>query len=245
MAPLGDQLPVATSCLATSLGGTPVLSSPRTSSSANTRILSLLEAIGCAVHTVDNGAEALATAQSVRPDAVVVAVELPGISGYEVCHELRAHAGDGLPVVLVSHTRVESVDRIAGFLLGADEYITKPFEPDDLLVRVRSLLRRRGVGAQARLQPTAGAARFNSLTPREREVLALLAQGRNQPAIAHDLVITPKTVATHIQRVLTKLGVHSRAQAVAEAHRLGLASPNVDETHAGSGVPASLHVMIA
>jgi DNA-binding NarL/FixJ family response regulator len=61
------------------------------------------------------------------------------------------------------------------------------------------------------------------LTGRERDILLLLADGRRQDAIAAELVISPKTVATHIQRILSKLGVHSRAEAVALAHREGLA----------------------
>jgi DNA-binding NarL/FixJ family response regulator len=63
------------------------------------------------------------------------------------------------------------------------------------------------------------------LTKREREILAMLADGLSQKAIAEDLVISPTTVATHIQRILVKLGAHSRAQAVAIAHREGLTRP--------------------
>jgi DNA-binding CsgD family transcriptional regulator len=66
-----------------------------------------------------------------------------------------------------------------------------------------------------------------SLSPREREILELLAAGRTQSEIAAALVISPKTVATHIQHLLAKLGVHSRAQAVSAAYRLGLVEPDV------------------
>jgi DNA-binding NarL/FixJ family response regulator len=188
-------------------------------------IAALLEQIGCVTHRAGDGTQALALAHSTRPNAVILDVELPGLNGYEVCNELRASFGDTLPVVLVSRTRVESLDRVAGFLIGADEYIVKPFDPDEMLVRVRSLLRRNGHSTNAHTRVANGDARLTgerALTAREREVLGLLAGGRNQREIAKELVVTSKTVATHIQRVLAKLGVHSRAEAVAYAHRHGL-----------------------
>ena len=103
----------------------------------------LLERIGCVTYQAGTGVEALALARTIRPDAFVLDVELPESSGYEVCHELRAEFGDQVPIVLVSATRVCTLDRIAALLIGADDYVTKPFEPDEFLVRVRSLLRRK------------------------------------------------------------------------------------------------------
>ena len=177
-------------------------------------VIALLERVGYATCDATTGHEALALAENTRPSLVLLDVELSGISGYETCRELRDRHGDGLPLMFLSGTRVEPLDRIAGLLIGADDYIVKPFEPDELLARVRSLLRRRN--------DTNGVAPGNnsaidSLTPRERQVLDMLAAGHGQDAIAAELFITPKTVATHIQRVLAKLGVHSRAQAVALA----------------------------
>ena len=114
--------------------------------------------------------------------------------------------------MFLSQTRVAPLDGIAGLPIGADDYLVKPFDPDELLARVRALLRR-GNGIEAR-RP-GGPASLDALTRRGRQVLDLLAQGRSQMEIAGELYVTPKTVATHIQRVLTKLGVHSRAQAIA------------------------------
>ena len=181
-------------------------------------IVGLLERIGLVPYEAETGVEALALAETVRPDAYVLDVELPLSSGYEVCHELRARFGECVPIVLASGTRVSTLDRVAAFLIGADDYVTKPFDPDEVLVRVRSLLRRNGHHANGHPPH----AEVGTLTPREREVLVLLARGRNQSDIAAELVVTPKTVATHIQRVLSKLGLHSRAEAVAYAHRQGL-----------------------
>lgn len=206
--------------------GVPVLVADGDSQS-RALIAALLERIGSTPYEAATGPEALALAGSVRPALVLLDVELPGISGYEVCHELRDRFGDTLSLVFVSG-RAEPLDRVAGLLIGADDYIVKPFDPDELLVRVRALLRRHDGHNNRDEEPREdGDSPLATLTLREREVLALLAQGRNQGELALELVISSKTVATHIQRVLTKLGVHSRAQAVAVAYREGLVEGDV------------------
>ena len=181
-------------------------------------MVALLDRIGCTVEEAASGEEALAMAKANPPALVLLDIGIPGISGYEVCHELRETFGQTLPVVFVSGNRVETQDRIAGLLLGADDYIVKPFNPDELVARVRRLLVRNGSNRRT-IERRQDAPSISYLTPREREVLVLLARGRSQGQIADELVISEKTVATHIQRILAKLGVHSRAQAVAVAYR--------------------------
>jgi DNA-binding response OmpR family regulator len=166
----------------------------------------LLGGEGARVLCLRTGEAALRAAGRERPSLVVLEVKLPGISGYEVCRALRDRYGAGLPIVFVSGDRTQPHDRVAGLLLGADDYLAKPFAPDELLVRTRALLRR---------ERRAGAA----LTARELEVLSLLAAGVRPDQIAAALVISPKTVRTHIERILGKLDVHSRAEAVALAYR--------------------------
>ena len=171
----------------------------------------LLRSGGFEVAEVGTGIDALELALGTRPRLAVVEVELPDVSGYHVCRSLRDAHGPSLPILFVSRVRAESYDRVAGLLVGADDYLVKPFTPDELLARIRALLRR-----------VEAAIANSGLTPRERDVLWLLAEGLRQAEIAERLAISPKTVASHIEHVLTKLGVHSRAEAVALAHRDGL-----------------------
>jgi DNA-binding NarL/FixJ family response regulator len=175
-----------------------------------TLVKSLLEPLGYAVSEASTAAEALSIASDERPALVLLDVHLPGISGYEVCQQLREEFGDDVAIVFVSGERTHELDRTAGMLLGADDYIVKPFDLGEFIARVRRTADR-----------TAPARKANgsALTPRELEVLKLLASGQGQKKIAQALFITPKTVATHIQRILTKLDLHSRAEAVAYAHR--------------------------
>ena len=181
-------------------------------------IVELLLRIGCTVYEASSGDDALDVARTVRPALVILDVDLPQVTGYEVCRGLRDSYGDAVSIMFVSGARAEALDRIAGFLIGADDYVLKPFDPEELLNRARALLRRRP-GSSPRPTPHKDALATSVLTSREREVLVLLARGRSQGQIAQELVISAKTVATHIQRILAKLGVHSRAQAVSVAYR--------------------------
>jgi DNA-binding NarL/FixJ family response regulator len=152
-----------------------------------------------------------------RPDVVLTDVQLPGVSGYELCRQLKDKYGDDFPVIIVSGNRTEPFDRAAGILLGADDYMVKPVDPGELVARVWRLAGRSN-GHRAS-QSNGVSSKLDALSTREHEVLDLLAAGSNQDEIAQKLFISPKTVATHIQRVLTKLGVRSRTQAVALALR--------------------------
>jgi DNA-binding NarL/FixJ family response regulator len=192
---------------------------------ARTRMVRALLRAGFQVRECAEGEEALAAAGFERPAAVVLEVDLPDVDGFEVCRELRDRFGDDLPVVLVSGRRVTTHDRIAGLLIGADDYLVKPVNADELLVRLRRLLTR-SAGSPG---GTSDAAVRDGLSPRELEILRLLARGLSAAAIAERLVISRKTVSTHLQHVMAKLGVHSRAQAVAEAYRLGLVGDRAAE----------------
>ncbi len=178
---------------------------------------------GFATSEATTGEGAVETARKTPPTLVVLDLELPDTSGYEVCVELREHVGEHLPIIMLSAERTESTDRVAGLLIGADDYLTKPFDPDEVLARARRLLARVAVSQPILDLPLTGReSDVLRLTGRESEVLQLLATGLTQDAIAQRLFISPKTVGTHIQRILVKLGVHSRAEAVALAYQSGL-----------------------
>jgi DNA-binding NarL/FixJ family response regulator len=185
---------------------------------SRTLVRELVEGAGYSTIESTTGEEALVSADEQRPSLVLLDVHLPGISGYAVCRQLRERFGERLPIIFVSGARIEAMDRVAGLLVGADDYIVKPYAPDELVARVwRSLARTGETSAKGEVDLAA------RLTPREQEVLRLLAKGLTPKTIAAELFISRKTVATHIQRILTKLDVHSRAEAVAIAHRGGLA----------------------
>jgi DNA-binding NarL/FixJ family response regulator len=179
-----------------------------------------LQDAGIAARTAPTGAEALASARSERPALVLLEVSLPDIGGFELCHELRDEFGEGLPIIFLSGSRTEPLDRAAGLLIGGDDYIVKPADPGELLARVRRPLVRAGGSKAARRSATSP-----SLSPREQQVLELLAEGALPGQIAVELAISPKTVASHIQ-----------AQAVAVAYRDGLIE---HASHLPTGRPAA------
>src|SRR5947208_15817300 len=95
---------------------------------------------GFGVHVEYDGAAGLAAARKVRPVACVLDIALPGMDGTEICRRLR-EAGDWTPVIFLT-ARDDEIDRVLGLELGADDYVTKPFSPRELVARVKALLRR-------------------------------------------------------------------------------------------------------
>jgi DNA-binding NarL/FixJ family response regulator len=175
-----------------------------------------------AAHLEDHGITALqagdgegALEQAGEADVVILDINLPDKSGYTICRELRAEYGDRLPIIFLSGYRTESLDRSAGLLIGADDYIVKPPDVEELLARVRRLIDR-----STQRKPV-GSNHFG-LTRRELDVLRLLSRGKRAGEIARELGISPKTVSSHLQHIFAKLDVHSGAQAVARAYEHGL-----------------------
>jgi DNA-binding NarL/FixJ family response regulator len=192
--------------------------------------------LGYEARPTPTGEELLERLGHDRPALAIVEVELPGhANGLEVMRQLHDEFGGDLPVILVSAERIDAFDRAAGLMLGADDYLLKPLDGGELLARIKRSLRRSALAPNGNGN---GNGHESSLSPRERQILALLAEGRTQSQIATALVISSKTVATHIQHILSKLGVQSRAQAVAIAFQKGLVEPDV-RAH---GVPVALLV---
>ena len=175
-------------------------------------MVDLLELAGHRGVAAGSAAAALEAARSEVPLLVVLDIKLPDRSGYEALQELRAELGERLPVLFVSGVRVEPYDRAAGLLVGGDDYLVKPFAADEFLARVRALLRRIDAAVQPQIQ----------LTEREAEVLALLATGLEPADVAQQLDIGARTVGTHLEHIMDKLGAHSRAQMIALAYQQGL-----------------------
>jgi len=198
-----------------------------------------LEHLGYAVECVRDGRHALMAARARAPHLVLLDLGLPRLDGFGVLEQLRA---DGIwcPVLILS-ARSAAADKVEGFRLGADDYVTKPFTLAELLSRVRALLRRAnqappppadaarrgGPTTAAEPAPPGGAlpdvigytdeelvARFG-LTLRQATVTRLLAQGLTNPEIAEVLAISRLTVRNHVEQVLGKVGVSSRGRVAA------------------------------
>jgi DNA-binding NarL/FixJ family response regulator len=177
----------------------------------------LLEDAGYRTLTAATGEDALRIARRVAPLVVLLDIRLPGLNGYEVCRALRDEFGQAIGIAFVSGSRTATEDVSSGLLLGADDYVVKNCHPRELVARTRALARRVEAGGAA--------PGVRNLTRRELQILRLLADGIDERGIAAKLSISSKTVAIHIEHVLTKLDVHSRAQAVAAAYRERLVAP--------------------
>ena len=183
---------------------------------------------GYRVSSASTGPDALAVARRERPALVVLDLMLPGMSGFDVLREIRADAGTKDVAVLMLTARKEEPDRIKGLSLGADDYLTKPFSPQEMVLRVQAILRRVSSGGPAadilQVGPividraaltVAVGGRLLDLTATEFKLLLTLAERRGRvQARAHLLEtvweaapdIQTRTVDMHVQRLRSKLG---------------------------------------
>jgi DNA-binding NarL/FixJ family response regulator len=195
-----------------------------------------LTATGYDVREAEDARAALELA-STEPAAVLLDLDWAQASALLTCKLLRERLGEALPIVFMSSDKHDVTDRVAGLLLGADEYLVKPLDPNELVARIRRLAVRATIdGSDTSKAENSGPVDFDGLglTAREREVITLLIEGLTQKEIARTLVISSNTVGTHIQRILLKLGVHTRAQAVAKVARanwLQNAAPDAADAH--------------
>jgi DNA-binding NarL/FixJ family response regulator len=180
-----------------------------------------------------DGRAAVELARRLRPDVVVMDVRMPVLDGIEATRQL---AGAGVPdplkvLVLTTFNLDEYV--YEALRAGAGGFLLKDAPPAQLLHGIRTVatgaallapeVTRRLVGRYAtRIRPPAGGRSDAGLTPRELEVLRLVADGLSNSEIAATLLISPETVKTFVSRILGKLGVRDRVQAVVHAHRHGL-----------------------
>lgn len=175
-----------------------------------------LELDGYEVVLATRAAHALPLVSSFKPELVVLDLGLPDRDGYTVLQELRTR-GEQCPVLILSARSLEA-DKLQGFRLGADDYVTKPFSIMELLARIAALLRRAAKPAAASNGQARAAAlsddelreRFG-LTARQIAVTRLLGEGCSNAEIAKRLSVSYFTARNHTEQVLSKLGVSTRA----------------------------------
>lgn len=190
-----------------------------------THCAELLRLEGYQVIEARNGREGVERAQRETPDLVLCDITMPEMNGHRVLETLRADAKTAnLPFVfLTGWNEVEDVR--TGMNLGADDYLTKPVEPQELLTAVRARLRRAELAAAANAargpkggpEATPGMLEVLGLTPREAEVLFWVARGKTNDEIATVLGIGLTTVKKHLESTYAKLGVENRTAAAAMA----------------------------
>jgi len=184
---------------------------------------------GYRVSTASNGKDALKSAREERPDIVVLDLMLPGVSGYEVLQELRKRKETSEVGIILLTARREEVDRIKGLSLGADDYLTKPFSPQELTLRVAAVLRRLAsppvssgsvlVEGPLTIDRSGHQVTVNgkeiTLTATEYKLLEVLVERRGRVQTRSQLLesvwaaqpdIQTRTVDMHVQRLRSKLG---------------------------------------
>lgn len=187
-----------------------------------------LKAAGFNVLKAEDGPAALELARNTLPALIVLDLMLPGLSGLEVCKLLRGDPATKLIPIIMLTAKAEEVDRIVGLELGADDYITKPFSPRELVLRVKSVIRRASAPAEtadiirlgdiqvdrARCEVLVNS-RLVEFTATEFKLLTLLIERRGRvqsrdtllnDVWGYETIIDTRTVDTHIRRLREKLG---------------------------------------
>ncbi|MFD4577239.1 response regulator [Streptomyces sp. NPDC058417] len=174
-----------------------------------------------------DGAEGVARAEELRPDVVLMDVKMPGTDGVDALRRLRELDNPARVLVVTSFTEQRTV--VPALRAGAAGYVYKDVDPDALAGAIRSvhaghiLLQPEVAGALLSQEgPHSGQGRGGTLTEREREVLGLIADGRSNREIARALVLSEKTVKTHVSNILMKLDLADRTQAALWAVRHGV-----------------------
>ncbi|MFB7216164.1 response regulator [Streptomyces sp. NPDC056255] len=175
-----------------------------------------------------DGAEGVARTEELRPDVVLMDIKMPGTDGIEALRRLRELENPAKVLIVTSFTEQRTV--VPALRAGASGYVYKDVDPDALAGAIRSvhaghvLLQPEVAGALlAQEDSGSGTGRGSTLTEREREVLGLIADGRSNREIARALVLSEKTVKTHVSNILMKLDLADRTQAALWAVRHGAA----------------------
>jgi two-component system, LuxR family, response regulator FixJ len=172
----------------------------------------LLKSVGHVCHTLASAQEFLERYQPKQPGCLILDVRMPGMSGLELQQQLNLR-GAIIPVIFITgHGDVPMA--VEAMQHGASDFLQKPFRDQDLLDRIQRALERDARNRAALTEHERIRASFDSLTPREREVLALMTHGKSNKVMAAELGVSQRTVEIHRARVMDKTGAASLAQLV-------------------------------
>jgi DNA-binding NarL/FixJ family response regulator len=175
-----------------------------------------LEFRGYELITAENGSVAWQVLEQNMPDLIICDIMMPEMDGYTFVEKLRQEPRlSWLPVIFLS-AKGQTHDRIKGLNTGADVYIVKPFEPEELVAQVESSLKQakrlldtnQGVNPEKKLEVSEAV----ELTPTEQKVISLVAQGMGNRDIALQLEVSQRTVESHVSNMLAKTGLHNRTE---------------------------------
>ncbi len=185
------------------------------------------------VGSLGDGHEGIRLAHQLKPDILLLDMRMPGIDGLSILRQLQQENFEN-PIVMLT-TSSDERDLVEALRSGAKGYLLKDMEPDDLVVALREIVSGKTVVAPnltqilARVvtgdtppEPKPQPSLIDDLTPRESEILSLLAEGQSNKVIARNLGISDGTVKLHVKAILRKLGIHSRVEAAVIAVEHGL-----------------------
>lgn len=188
-------------------------------------VAATLRAEGYDVRTARSGRDALASVNQTTPDLILSDIRMPGMDGFEVARILRSNPRTALIPIIFLTAKGELKHRIAGFRTGVDAYLTKPFDPDELLAVISGILTRvervsdefaRLLNSVSGTVTEAGALPAgDDLTGAEERVARLVADGLSNKDIANELTLSVRTVEGHISNILSKNGWTSRVEIAA------------------------------
>jgi DNA-binding NarL/FixJ family response regulator len=176
-----------------------------------------LEFRGYEVVTAENGQEALEVLDKETPDMIICDVMMPQMDGYSLVEHVRKNPRTSWIPVLFLSAKGQSQDRVKGLNTGADVYMVKPFEPEELVAQVESSLKQASRLIQRQDKSAESAPKIQvpfdvELTPTELRVVQFVARGMANREIAEELNVSQRTIESHVSNMLGKTGLHNRTE---------------------------------